>query len=694
MRHVWLEAPLPRDRCAAAAGADGLLGSFDCRVWQRGPYGGVGEFVRRLVLDQGQSPLVVRHQVELICAVRDLRPAMPWATEAVAALDVADVQIRFHSARRTRHLAYGIAEFVAAWSEGRRSPAAVVLDRVDQADATTVELVDTLLRRVDPSRLRLYVGGASLPAALEEAVAEYARPLTVAPSRPATEHATALHDPSPLHDPATVHDATAHHDPAWHDERADELAATGEWSWQLGAIPYHRERGTRPAADGVEALRTALGLALHSGFYEHAVRLAGRGLPLVTPAGDTRNWWAFTTMLATALTALDRPAEALALYDHARQVTDEPRIHLSAAYSTAMLHARHLPAPARDLTAARTWLDRALTLAGQLDDPRERTVTTVFHRQGLALLDSRAGDHRAALRTVEDGIAKLAEALAPGERPQDRARLVHNRAQLHLALGDPARALADLDTVIAQDPQNAEYYVDRAALHRATGRPDDAIADYDTAIRLGPHLPEAYYNRAETHTDLGRPDAALADLDRTLRIAPDHLDALVNRAGLYLDDGELDLAERDARAGLGLSPGQPHLLCVLGLVESERGRLPEAEALLTRAVELAPDLPTAWANRATIRFERGDTAGAIADLDRAITLGPDPVALYNRGLAHRELGNRAAAVEDFTRALAADPGPDLELRAELLRDLASCTSPAPGSPLPAPGPAQGDPPCH
>ncbi|MGK4580316.1 tetratricopeptide repeat protein [Kitasatospora sp. HPMI-4] len=660
MRHVWLEAPLSRDRRAAAAGADGFLGAFDCHVWQRGPYGGVGEFVSRLVLEQGRSALVERHQVELLSAVRDLQPEMTWAGEAVAALDVADVQIRFHPARRTRHLAYGIGEFVAAWAAGRRAPASVMFDRVDQADATTVELIDTLLRRVEPRRLRLYVGGASLPAALATTIAGYARSVTPPPG-PAPE----------------TPDADELHSPTRHDERADELAATGEWSWQLGAIPYHRERGTRPATDGADALRTALRLSLHSGFYEHAVRLAEHGRRLVTPASDLRNWWAFTTMLATALTALERPAEAVGLYDHARQVTDEPKIHLSAAYSTAMLHARHLPAPDQDLAAARTWLERALALAERLDDPRERTVTTVFQRQGLALLDSRAGDHAAALRTVEDGIARLTETLEPGERPQDRARLVHNRAQLRLALGDPARALADLDAVIAQDPQNAEYYVDRAALHRATGHLRDAIADYGTAIRLGPHIPEAYYNRAETHTDLGEPEAARADLDRTLELVPDHLDALVNRAGLHLDGGELKLAERDARAGLRLSPDQPHLLCVLGLVQSERGRLPEAEALLTRAVEHAPELPTTWTNRATVRFERGDTPGAIADLDRAIALDPDPVALYNRGLAHRRLGDQAAAAEDFARALATVPGPDPELRTELLREQAGCTTPAP-----------------
>ncbi|WP_037938172.1 tetratricopeptide repeat protein, partial [Streptosporangium roseum] len=87
--------------------------------------------------------------------------------------------------------------------------------------------------------------------------------------------------------------------------------------------------------------------------------------------------------------------------------------------------------------------------------------------QGLALLDAKAGEPARALRLIDDGLARLTAVLTPGERPQDLARLRHNRAQVHLALGDPAQALADLDTVIAHDPGNCEYYVDRAALHRA-----------------------------------------------------------------------------------------------------------------------------------------------------------------------------------------------------------------------------------
>ncbi len=331
---------------------------------------------------------------------------------------------------------------------------------------------------------------------------------------------------------------------------------------------------------------------------------------------------------------------------------------MSAAYATAMLHARHLPAADQDPAQARHWLERALRLAAELADPRQRLLSTVFYEQGLALLDSRAGRPDRALRLVDDGLARLTAALGPGERPQDLARLRHNRAQVHLALGDPARALADLDTVIAHDPDNCEYYVDRAALYRAAGRTRAAIRDYDAAIRLGPHLPEAYYNRAVLHQERGRPERARADLERVLAIAPGHLDARIALVNLHVERGALDAAEAGARAGLAGAPHEPALLCTLGLVLAERGRPAEADELLTRALSGDPELVEAWTNRAAARFERGDVAAALADLDRAVALSEAPVPRYNRGTALARLGRWDEAARDFARgARPARPGP-------------------------------------
>ncbi|WP_328347890.1 tetratricopeptide repeat protein [Micromonospora sp. NBC_00421] len=458
------------------------------------------------------------------------------------------------------------------------------------------------------------------------------------------------------------------------DETTRELL--GSLAGRLGAYPVRlelRDDGpARPAVDPTPAaLRTALGESLAGGFYHHAARTARHGRTLVTPADDLPHWWAFTTGLATALAALDQATEALDLYHEARASTDDPKITMSAAYATAMLYARHLPAAAQDPARARHWLEQALRLARTVADHRQRVLSTVFYEQGLALLDSRAGEPERALRLIDDGLARLTAVLAPGERPQDLARLRHNRAQLYLALGDPQRALTELDTVIGHDPDNCEYYVDRAALHRAAGRHRAAIRDHGAAIRLGPHLPEAYFNRAVLHQERGRTGRARDDLERVLAIDPGHLDARIALVNLHLGRGALDVAEAGARAGLALTPDEPVLLCTLGLIRSERGGPAEAEELFSRALAGDPELVEAWTNRAAVRFDRGEVAAAVADLDRAVALSAAPVPRYNRGTALVRLGRWDEAARDFTDALDA-PDLDRSLRRDLSTALARC----------------------
>ena len=420
----------------------------------------------------------------------------------------------------------------------------------------------------------------------------------------------------------------------------------------------------------IAALRTTLGYCIARGFYDHGRRVATRGRAGTSPAADLGLWWAFTTGLATCLTALGEPVPARDLYLEAVAATDDAAILMSASASLGVLHTRHLPP---DPATARGWLDRAMALAAELPEPR-RTILSVFHGQGLALLDSKAGDHDRALHNIDDGLAALDRVLTEGERGQDRARLVHNRAQVHLAQLRPDAALADLDAVIAMDPYNAEYYVDRASLLRSAGRVEEAIADCSAAIRWHPHLPEAYYNRADLLQSAGEPEAALADLDRVLAQEPGHLDALTNRSALRYETGDLDGAETDARAGLAVVPEDPHLLCALGLVQADRDELLSADELFTRALAVRPDLTEALVNRATTRFDRGDIPAAIVDLTAALDLSDDPVTRYNRGHAHQQLGDWQSAVDDFTAALFLDDGADAEFTAELRAAVAECAS--------------------
>ncbi|WP_320064880.1 tetratricopeptide repeat protein [Micromonospora sp. RTGN7] len=559
-----------------------------------------------------------------------------------------------HDCHRDHGPYAGVADFLAR----------IAADRPRLASRHTVEL-NAIAPRLDH---------AARPAAEEEPIRFHPARRTACLAYGATEFVAAW--ARTLRHPVTVrfdHVGSA-------DETTGELLDALTRS--LGTSPRRpgllsldlRDGGPDPtaAADPTpQSLRTALGESLAGGFYHHAARTARRGRAMVTPAGDLRHWWAFTTGLATALAALDEATEALELYHEARAATDDPKITMSAAYATAMLYARHLPVADRDPAQARDWLERALHLAAGLDDRQQRVVSTVFYEQGLALLDNQAGVSDRALRLIDDGLARLAAVLGPGERPQDLARLRHNRAQVHLALGEPARALADLDTVIAHDPGNCEYYVDRAALHRAAGRSRAAIKDYGTAIRLGPHLPEAYYNRAVLQQERGRPERARDDLDRVLAIDPGHLDARIALVNLHLRRGAFDAAEAGARAGLALAPQEPALLCTLGLVRSERGSPADADELFTRALAGDPELVEAWTNRAAVRFECGDVAAAVADLDRAVMLSAAPVPRYNRGTALMRLGRWDEAAGDFANALD-QPGLDRALRRDLRAELARC----------------------
>nr|BFE56296.1 hypothetical protein GCM10020063_008220 [Dactylosporangium thailandense] len=463
------------------------------------------------------------------------------------------------------------------------------------------------------------------------------------------------------------------------DETTAELLAT--LTRQLASTPMdlHLHDGGAPEPE-VESrpanLRAMLGDSLARGFYHHAVRIARRGRAAVTPETDLAHWWSFTTGLATALAALGDAGEALQLYAEVRAVTDDPKIAMSAAYSTAMLYARHLPPAQQDPAMARQWLERALHLAGGITDERRRVVSTVFYEQGIALLDSREGRADQALDLVNSGLAKLSAVLGADERRQDQARLRHNRAQLHLALGKAAEALADLDDVIAFDPENCEYYVDRAALHRAAGRTSAALGDYAAAIRLGPHLPEAYYNRATLYEETGQSGAAREDLRRVLAIDPSHLDARVALANLHLARGDLAAAEACVRSAPAERRDAPALLCTLGLIRSERGALDEADELLTRALDADPGLAEAWTNRAAVRFERGDAAAAVADLDRAVVLSTAAEPRYNRATALMRLERWGEAAEDLTAALAV-PGLDAKLRRDLRAGLNRCRAHAP-----------------
>ena len=684
------------DELVAAGDLPGPQLVIDAHRRLRGPYTAGGSLIRALVPEVlARTPeLVPGRATEILCVAPELEGVVPAGPQTLTSLAVPEERTRYYSRLRTRRIAHGLAEFLRDLQAGQPGRT-VVIENLDQADPTDVELAAVLLRRLDPARLALVIGSAGEVAGpVGPPFGELAR-RRVAAALPAREPA----ERSPLaraaafvrsdgtsDDPALLA-GYAGLDPArtaaLHDARADELDRRGEFSLRLGAIAWHREHGSDPAGSGVAALKGALEHCIALGFYDATVDAGTRGRALVDPERQFDRYWAFTAKLTMALSALGRAAEAEALYDELRALTTNPQYHLAAAYTTAMLYTRHHDEDRKDHLRAKGWANTAIAFALQLPDPKERAFQVAFNRNGLALVEVHLKHLDVALELVDAALAELDAALEPTEHRLHRSVLVYNRAQVHAGLGHLAAALADYDAVIGADPNYSEYHFERGNLHRRAGDLEAARVDYDVAIRTSPPYPEAYYNRADVLVELGQTDAALADFSEVIELDPEHVDARINRAGLLLEveDGEqvdaaLATATADVEVGLALAPGNPHLLLLSARLADQRADADPAEKLYAAALEADPRLVAAWTGRAVMRFGRGDVDGALRDLDNALRIEPDPVAFYNRGVAHQSQQDWAAAVTDFTAALEL-AGDDLDLRFERARSHAALGHPGP-----------------
>ncbi|MFC6084924.1 tetratricopeptide repeat protein [Sphaerisporangium aureirubrum] len=669
--HIWIHGGSSGARRALVAGLDLPIPAFvfDAHRRRRGPYTFGGSLLRALVPPCAERApgVVAAHEIEIRAAAVDLRARVAARHRPLSSVLPEDERILVPGARRTSRIANGIAEFVR---DCGTCPGSVVVGDVHEADPTDRELLATLVRRFDPRRLTIVACSGEPPPEsfkghrITAESSPWGDPEDLA-ERYVTSDGT-LDDPRAA---AAYHALPAAERARLHDRRADELAATGDPSWALGAIPYHREHGGDPCGAGAEAVLAALTHCVAEGFLDAAADLARRGLRLSEPG--TARWWTFTQSAATALAGLGRTDEARELYDAARGASVDPEVHSAAAYGTAMLDARHPDPDRRDLGRAERWINEAVAISSLLPDPAVRAFKLGFDLNGKALIEARRGDSGAALALVDEAIGLAERDLPAGRHLIHRVVLRGNRAQLLGGLGRRAEALAELDAAIGIDPDHPDHYLDRGTLLFRMGRPDAALADVETALRLSPPLPEAYYNRAQLLLALDDLPGARADLDRVLELDPGWLDAYVNRAGLLLELGLDDKARADVEAGLALAPGDPHLRCILGQLEAAAGRPCQAEEAFVAALETAPGLAQAWASRASLRYGQGDLEGAVTDLTRAVELGGDAAVHFNRAMALRDLGRLDRALDDLLRAQALDPAdPDIARALAEVRDAA------------------------
>jgi tetratricopeptide (TPR) repeat protein len=491
LHHHWICAPTPaaRDRLSCELSLPPLLARVDAHRGLRGPYTAAGSVVRALLVPDALArfaELVGAHDIEVLTVAPELRGAVPCARETLTSLAPPEERTRYYPPARTARVAHGLVELVRDLLLGMEAgPCTLVIDNPTEADPTDLEWIAILLRRIDPALVQIVICTREDPAEgeLADALCEYAvrrtaidgadGPACGASGMPdgSTDAVAAglaaryvgadcTDDDPPLRD---AYDALA---PAaravLHDARADELEARDEESLRLGAIPFHRERGSDPAGAGARSVLHALQHCMFMGFYDAVIDLAGRAGRLLTWESQPEQCWLTTAKAATALSALGRGDEAEALYDEACAQCTLPEVHLQAAYGRAMLLTRFLDDDCRDHTRAKAQINTAIALSAAFSDAQRRAFNVTFNENGLALIEMHLGDGQKALELVSADLERLDAEIDGEDQAQHRSVLRYNRAQLLARYGRPEDALAEYTLTIASDPHHSEYHFERA----------------------------------------------------------------------------------------------------------------------------------------------------------------------------------------------------------------------------------------
>jgi tetratricopeptide (TPR) repeat protein len=247
------------------------------------------------------------------------------------------------------------------------------------------------------------------------------------------------------------------------------------------------------------------------------------------------------------------------------------------------------------------------------------------------------------------GILQHAHAASPGD-VQPMFALVNALVRAQKV----DRAAAFLETVISNDPANAEAHVLLGSTHLLRNAPDQALKSFSAAIERQPKKPIGYRALAELQIRQGQPDDALKVIRTGLQAQPDSLALRLVLAGVLEIKGDYEQAISEYDTMLKQDSGSMIVANNLAsLLTDYRSDRASHERAYTLALGLRKSqVPQFKDTLGWIHYHRGEHKMALPYLEEAVAELPDVAMVrYHAGMNYVALGEAAKASEQFTKAL-------------------------------------------
>ena len=152
---------------------------------------------------------------------------------------------------------------------------------------------------------------------------------------------------------------------------------------------------------------------------------------------------------------------------------------------------------------------------------------------------------------------------------------------------DYTEAIANYNSAIRLDSDNANLYISRGRVKREIKQYEEAITDFSNAIRLNPKIPYSYYWRGLTNFTIEQYEESIADYNTAISIFSDDSLFYYQRGISKYHLEEYSNAIDDFDIAIRISPKSSYYYCWRGVTKKKLGELDKAKTDLELGLLLA-----------------------------------------------------------------------------------------------------------
>jgi len=174
------------------------------------------------------------------------------------------------------------------------------------------------------------------------------------------------------------------------------------------------------------------------------------------------------------------------------------------------------------------------------------------------------------------------------EDPKNKDALL-TRAALSLATNDADKGIADLRTLLGEDPGHVKGLRLKARAHLAKKEVALARESLEAAIQVSPQEAAANFELAQLLVQTGKQDDAVAVLKKMQKFAPDHAGIMLGIAKILTRQRKWDEVTAIARRMQQKHPDKALGYHYEGLALQGNGKLEQSVGLFEKSLELSPN---------------------------------------------------------------------------------------------------------